>query len=103
MGEAERAAQQQDLNMKQLLHDIEMKRKSAEAAREIQLMEQKTELERLRRIKSLDKDGEMAKYLIAKDCQLPPVIQCGTIMSAAGAASGTSSSPTLSGLVQAQR
>merc|ERR1712059_232762 len=77
--DAARAAQQQELEMKKLEHDIALKQKSAESENAIKRMELDMEFERLKAIKSLDKDGEMTKYLIAKDCQLPPVVQCGTV------------------------
>merc|ERR1712232_775359 len=97
--EAARAAQQQELDMKKLEHDIALKQKSAESDNAIKQMELDMEMERLKAIKSLDKDGEMAKYLIAKDCKLPPVFQCGSVMSVAGSAPGVTGSQPVAGLV----
>mmetsp|Transcript_133717 Transcript_133717/g.324942 ORF Transcript_133717/g.324942 Transcript_133717/m.324942 type:complete len:424 (+) Transcript_133717:1-1272(+) len=80
--EAERAAKQQELEMQRLEHDLAMKQRTAEVERERQKMEFTVEFERLKAIRSLDKEGEgaMAQYLMAKDCQLPPVVQCGTML-----------------------
>lgn len=97
--EAERAAQQQELEMKKLEHDIALKQKSADAEHAIKRMEMDMEIERLKAVKSLDKDGDMTKYLIAKDCHLPPVVQCGTVLSAAGSTPGVTGSEAFAGLV----
>merc|ERR1712019_311623 len=87
--EASRAVQQQEMVMKQLEHDIAVKQKTAEAEGEIRRLETQMEIERLKGIRGLDQEAAtMVPYLIAKDCHLPPVLQCGTVMSAAGASSG---------------
>merc|ERR1712048_936163 len=101
--EASRAVQQQEMAMKQLEHDIAVKQKTAEAEREIQRLETQMEIERLEGIRNLDQEGSiMVPYLIAKDCHLPPVMQCGTVMSAAGASSGDASNKAWAEIVQAK-
>jgi len=67
--ESERVAQEQKLAMEKLNHELAMKK-----------MEAAAELERLTNIQKLDKKGEMAAYLLAKDCQLPTVVNCATLM-----------------------
>lgn len=84
--ETERAAQQQALELQRLEHELALARKKAESEQKRRKEEHLCELERLRSIKALDREGEsvMAQYLVAKDCQLPPVVQCGTLMSGSG-------------------
>jgi len=94
--ESERIAQEQKLAMEKLNHEIALKQKSADAENALKKLEATVELERLANIQKLDKKGEMAAYLMAKDCQLPPVVNCATMM--AGNASGSGVMPTLSGL-----
>merc|ERR1712048_1400536 len=95
--------EQQEMAMKQLEHDIAVKQKTAEAEREIQRLETQMEIERLEGIKNLDQEGSiMVPYLIAKDCHLPPVMQCGTVVSAAGASSGDASNKAWAEIVQAK-
>jgi len=81
--EAERAAQQQALELQRLEHELVLTQKRNDAEQQQRRAECTVELERLRAIKGLDREGEtaMAQYLVAKDCQLPPVVQCGTMMS----------------------
>merc|ERR1711920_977726 len=76
-----RAAEQQEMETKKVEHELGLQRKRAEGENAVKRLEMDMEFERLKNIKSLDKDGDMAKYLIAKDCQLPPIFQCGTVMS----------------------
>lgn len=94
--ESERIAQEQKLAMEKLSHEITMKQKSADAENALKKQEAAVELERLANIQKLDKRGEMAAYLTAKDCQLPPVVNCATMM--AGNAAGGGSVGPLSGL-----
>merc|ERR1712039_1008341 len=93
--EVERASQQQDLELQRLDHDIAMKRRSAEAEQDRQRLELALEFERLKGIRSLDREGEvaMAQYLVAKDSQQPTVVQCGTMVGNPG----NSTDPLLSG------
>jgi len=93
--ESERVAQEQKLAMEKLSHELEMKQRRADAESALKKMEAAVELERLTNIQKLDKKGEMAAYLTAKDCQLPPIVNCATMM-AGNASSGASS---LSGLL----
>eukprot|EP00931_Biecheleriopsis_adriatica_P116912 TRINITY_DN92495_c0_g1_i1.p1 TRINITY_DN92495_c0_g1~~TRINITY_DN92495_c0_g1_i1.p1 ORF type:complete len:430 (-),score=99.27 TRINITY_DN92495_c0_g1_i1:25-1242(-) len=83
---ADRAAKEQELEMQKLEHDLAMKRMSAELQREQQKMDHAIEFERLKAIRSLDGAGDtaMAQYLVAKDCQMPPVVQCATMLSPPG-------------------
>jgi hypothetical protein len=78
--ECQRVAEEQKLAMEKLSHDIAMKRKKADADQSLKQMEADAELERLTKIMQLDKQGEMAGYLMAKDCQLPTVVNCATMM-----------------------
>jgi hypothetical protein len=91
--DSERQAQEQKLALDKLNHDIEMKQKSADAAASVKKTEAAVELERLTNIRKLDKKGEMAAYLMAKDCQLPTVVNCATMM--AGQNGGGSTLPGL--------
>jgi len=94
--DSERTAQEQKLAMERLNHDLEMKQKTADAARSLKQMEAAVELDRLTNIKKLDKKGEMAAYLMAKDCQLPTVVNCATMMPASGGGGGMPSLPGFS-------
>merc|ERR1712060_879840 len=91
--DSERQAQEQKLALEKLNHHIEMKQKSADAAASVKKTEAAVELERLTNIRKLDKKGEMAAYLMAKDCQLPTIVNCATMM--AGQNSGGSTLPSL--------
>jgi len=85
--EAARSAQQHALELQTLEHELLVKEKKEAAEQTRQKTEHRIEFERLKLIRSLDREGEtaMAQYLSAKDCQLPPVVQCATMMSGASA------------------
>lgn len=79
--QSERAAKEQQLALEKLENEIALTQKKAEADREVKRMAQQQELERLRDIRALDsKKDSPWKYLISKDCQLPAVYQCGTML-----------------------
>jgi len=78
--DSERAAQEQKLAMDKLNHELAMKEKNADAQAKLKSQEAALELERLTNIRKLDRKGEMATYLMAKDCQLPTVVNCATMM-----------------------
>lgn len=84
--ESERAAQQSKLAMDRCHHELEIKRKTAEAEQAQKKAEYELELNRLREIKALDTNTDIGKYLIAKECEPQQIVQCATMMSAAGAA-----------------
>lgn len=90
--ETERAEQQSKLEMGRCHHELEIKRKTAEAEQLQKKAEYEIELNRLREIKALDPNTDIGKYLIAKECQLPPVVQCATMMSSSGSAAGQADS-----------
>jgi hypothetical protein len=92
--DSDRQAQEQRLALDKLNHEIAMKQKTADAAAAVKKTEAAVELERLTNIRKLDRKGEMATYLMAKDCQLPTVVNCATMM---GGQQGNSSG-LLSGL-----
>jgi len=95
--EAERAMQQQQLEMDKLNHELEMRNKKAQAERDLKQKEQGLEIERLQQVQRLDKKGELAAYLIAKDCQLPPTVNVATMLAGTGAGS-SSHLPSFPGL-----
>lgn len=78
--ETDRVAQEQKLAEEKMNHEIAMKKKASAA-----------ELERLSSILKLDKKGEIASYLMAKDCQLPPVVNCATLMPGSNGGGGANS------------
>lgn len=78
--EAERSAKQHELDMKNLSHDLEMQQKQLAAKQEKVEMENNLELTKLREIKKIDRNADLAKYLIAKEGKLPSVVQCGTML-----------------------
>jgi len=80
--QTERAEQQAKLEMGRCNHELEIKQKTAEAAQARKKAEYDLELNRLRQIKELDTNTDIGKYLIAKECQPQPVVQCATMMSA---------------------
>jgi len=86
--EAERSAQEHALELQRLEHELLLKEKKEAAEQKRQKTEHLIEFERLKLIRSLDREGEtaMAQYLSARDCQLPPVVQCATMMTAAHSA-----------------
>lgn len=79
--ETERAARQGQLETERLNLDLAMKQKTHEAELQRKREEMVVEIERLTQIKNLDKNANIVDYLIAKDGHLPPVVQCGTMMS----------------------
>lgn len=80
--ETQRAEEAAKLAMGRCNHELDIKRKTAEAEQAQKKAEYEIELNRLREIKALDPTTDIGKYLIAKECQLPPVVQCATLMSA---------------------
>jgi len=88
--ESERAARQQKLEMDKLSHDIAMKEKTADAEAVRRRQEHALELQRLTDIKKLDKNGELVQYLMAKDCQLPSVVNCATMLAGGSGTPGGS-------------
>merc|ERR1719373_461118 len=91
--EHDRVAKEQQLAMEKLENELAMQRKSADVEVAIKKMQADMELERLTNIHKLDKKGEMAAYLTAKDCQLPPVVNCATMIAGG---SGSNTVPSLS-------
>jgi len=85
--EAARSAQQHALELQTLEHELLVKEKKEAAEQNRQKTEHLIEFERLKLIRSLDREGEtaMAHYLAARDCQLAPVVQCATMMSGTSA------------------
>jgi len=79
--ESERAVQQAQLEMSRCEHDLKLKKITAEAEQKRREQEYELETKRLREIKAIDPKVDLGSYLIARECQLPPVIQCGTLMS----------------------
>merc|ERR1719436_2355247 len=79
--QSERAAKEQQLALDKLNHEIALQTKKAEAAQNVQKMQQHQDFQRLEQICSLGKNSDNAwKYLISKDCQVSPVYQCGTML-----------------------
>lgn len=80
--ESERATRKAQLDMERLNHELAIKQKSAEQTWAQEKEAHAIELARLKEIKALDKNFDIGKYLIAKDCTHPPVYQCGSMMTA---------------------
>merc|ERR1711862_198236 len=79
--EAERASKQAELEMSRCQHEVSLKEVQAEAKRRTKEQEHELELKRLREIKTIDANADIGSYLIARESKLPPVVQCGTLMS----------------------
>jgi len=90
--ETERAQSRAKLEMSRCDHDLAKKTRSFEAEQKIQRQNNEIELGRLRAIKALDENADIGQYLIASECALPPVIQCGTLMSGRSGSAGDDAS-----------
>merc|ERR1719350_469585 len=79
--ETERASKQAELETARCQHNLNLQKVQAEAERQRKEQEHELELKRLREIKAIDANADIGKYLIARECHLPTVVQCGTLMS----------------------
>merc|ERR1711972_94192 len=91
--DTERIEKQHKLELDKLEHDLRLQQKSADAARAVKVQEQELELVRIQNIVKLDKKGEMAAYLMEKDCTLPTTVNCATMMTGAATSSGSPNVP----------
>merc|ERR1712137_160596 len=70
-----------ELAMSQLEHELSLKAKSAEAERQKIKEDNAVQLDRLRALKSVDRNLDIGKYITAVDGRHPPVVMCGTMQS----------------------
>lgn len=78
--EAQRVAQQHEVERSKAEHEIAMKTQIAENELKMKKAELELELERLRAIKDIDSSADIGKYLTAKEGTAPHVIQCGSLL-----------------------
>eukprot|EP00929_Paragymnodinium_shiwhaense_P121404 TRINITY_DN93628_c0_g1_i1.p1 TRINITY_DN93628_c0_g1~~TRINITY_DN93628_c0_g1_i1.p1 ORF type:complete len:497 (-),score=115.47 TRINITY_DN93628_c0_g1_i1:335-1825(-) len=83
--EAERCSKQHALELQKLAHELEVQKKNMEAQREAKQMEVDVELAKLQKMKDIDRNLDLGRYLLAKEGRIPQVIQCGTMLAAPGA------------------
>merc|ERR1712107_600931 len=82
--EADRCSKQHALELQKLQHELEVQKKNMEAQREAKQMEVDVEMSKLQKLREIDRNVDLGRYLLAKEGKLPQVIQCGTMLAAPG-------------------
>jgi hypothetical protein len=80
--DASRAAQQQQMELERTQHELKIEAQRAAHDRELKKSQFDVELHRLERIKQIDANADIGRYLIAKEGHPSQVVQCSTVMAA---------------------